>query len=270
MEHQRIAANCMLWREGLFYIPGGEAALKEGPMGLILADEMGLGKTLSVLAMVADAKIVLPEPQPTLVITKASGVDHWMNEIAKHLPIGTLTVTKYHGPKRFTKSLEVDLVLTSYHVLINSNELIKKKWRRVILDDAHLIRNEATLMSKKCMLLRTKYRYAVTGIPIQNSEYDLHPLLRFVGYEKSQNFRYVFIRREKSQLSYYDPPNVEFVEVPVELAVAERECYENATKFFKKVHRSTRGVFNLMVIMRLRQLCIHSGIVVRRTLCWGC
>lgn len=165
-------------------------------------------------------------------------------------------------PDRFDKPLDVDVVLTSYNVLVHSDKVIKKKWRRVFLDDAHLIRNESTQTSKVCGKLNAHFRYAVTGIPIQNSEFDLHPLLRFIGYQNGQSLRHAFIRREKEMFPYFDPVDVKFENVPVELSVAERRLYDGIKKYHKT--SNSTGAFSLKLILWLRQICIDAVIIVSR------
>lgn len=54
------------------------------------------------------------------------------------------------------------------------------KWERVILDEAHIIRNHNSKQSVACCKLKASARWALTGTPIQNKEADLYPLLKFL------------------------------------------------------------------------------------------
>jgi hypothetical protein len=58
---------------------------------------------------------------------------------------------------------------------------------RVILDEAHQIRNPKTRTHKACMLLRAERRWCLTGTPMQNSASDVGALLRFVGHDEAKN-----------------------------------------------------------------------------------
>ncbi|WAR53304.1 hypothetical protein PtB15_2B735 [Puccinia triticina] len=52
---------------------------------------------------------------------------------------------------------------------------------RIILDEAHVIKNRNAQKTKACFELRGTYKWCLTGTPIQNGVEDLFPLLRFIG-----------------------------------------------------------------------------------------
>lgn len=54
------------------------------------------------------------------------------------------------------------------------------KWERVVLDEAHVIRNHKTKQSEACSALKGIRKWALTGTPIQNKESDLYALLKFL------------------------------------------------------------------------------------------
>ena len=49
----------------------------------------------------------------------------------------------------------------------------------IILDEAHFVRNRSTNASKTVALVRSKYRWMLTGTPVINSLADIYGLLRF-------------------------------------------------------------------------------------------
>ncbi|KPV74347.1 uncharacterized protein RHOBADRAFT_54186 [Rhodotorula graminis WP1] len=52
---------------------------------------------------------------------------------------------------------------------------------RVILDEAHQIKNRTTKMQKACVALDTHFRWCLTGTPLQNEVMDLFSLFEFLG-----------------------------------------------------------------------------------------
>jgi DNA repair protein RAD5 len=61
--------------------------------------------------------------------------------------------------------------------------LIHCNWLRVILDEAHCIRNQRTLVSKVCCNLKTEHRWCVSGTIIQNSLDDVFGIMKFLQHE---------------------------------------------------------------------------------------
>jgi DNA repair protein RAD5 len=130
----------------------------------------------------------------TLVVCPLSLLHQWKNEAQERFRPNTLSVHVYYGEDRdagtglvsaaFGKS---DLVLTTYGVLsaeFDKNGLLTTTaWNRVILDEAHSIKNRATGYFKTCSALQATHRWCLTGTPIQNTLDDMFALLCFLRYE---------------------------------------------------------------------------------------
>lgn len=198
MPHQQHALAWMLWRE------------KEKPPGGLLADDMGLGKTLTMISLVVATKdesysdssdsdeqdeddrwySKKRQGRPkggTLVVCPASLLDQWQNEVTNRCRRGILTVEVHHGqrreavPKRLAKN---DMVITTYQLVASefkrNSALFRIRWKRIILDEAHIIRNHAGKISEAVCKLSARNRWALTGTPIHNKEQDLYALLKFI------------------------------------------------------------------------------------------
>ncbi|XP_050296168.1 transcription termination factor 2 [Anthonomus grandis grandis] len=194
MPHQRRALAWLMFRE------------KEKPSGGILADDMGLGKTLTMIALILKTLIIEREDKDSdyenrdefigkhtkfdggsLIVCPASLINQWGGEIEKMLKHGMLSYNLYHGAKRekYPKELaKYDVVITTYAIIKNENEkrgpAFRVKWRRIILDEAHQIRNHKSQTSEACCQLAGKSRWALTGTPLHNKELDMYALLKFL------------------------------------------------------------------------------------------
>ncbi|PWA89877.1 hypothetical protein CTI12_AA106850 [Artemisia annua] len=67
--------------------------------------------------------------------------------------------------------------------------LVKVRWFRVVLDEAHIIKNHRTKVSRACWGLKAKRRWCLSGTPIQNKIDDLYSYFRFLRYDPYDEIR---------------------------------------------------------------------------------
>ncbi|KAK1216281.1 hypothetical protein PQX77_021090 [Marasmius sp. AFHP31] len=68
--------------------------------------------------------------------------------------------------------------------------LFRVKWLRVVLDEAHAIKNRNTNAAIACFELESKYRWALTGTPMQNDVAELFSLLKFLHKRPFDDWEY--------------------------------------------------------------------------------
>ena len=164
--------------------------------GGILADEMGLGKTLSILALICSSldgfagpngQSEDARPSGTLIVCPKSTIAAWQYQISKHIFSSQIKSAVYHGSNRerlATRFQNYDIILTTYETLRSEWEtagpLFSGRWLRVVLDEAHHIRNRSSKTYKAALGAQARYRWCLTGTPIHNSLDDYGALLTFI------------------------------------------------------------------------------------------
>ncbi|PVH70650.1 hypothetical protein DL98DRAFT_358049, partial [Cadophora sp. DSE1049] len=145
-------------------------------IGGILADEMGLGKTLTTLAIIIRSSAAaasfaaarngplhfgVPKPSQSTVYSRATFV------IVPNSTNSDIVLSTYHTVA--TEAMDMDSPLKCI------------QWYRIVLDEAHTIRQMKTKLYQSVSKLSAQYRWCLTGTPIQNGLEDLAALVCFVG-----------------------------------------------------------------------------------------
>lgn len=137
--------------------------------GSILADDMGLGKTLQVIAVLLKFKDEqkINQEKKALVVVPTGLLTNWQNEINKFAP--TLGSYIYHGSSRELESFHEDILLTTYGLVrSDAEELAKRQWYVLVIDEAQNIKNEDTAQTKAVKSIQADIRIAMSGTPVEN------------------------------------------------------------------------------------------------------
>lgn len=283
--------------------------------GALLADDMGLGKTLQVITFLLNLKEKREAPSAddqvqltlfedplavqgkikALVIVPASLVYNWQREIARFAP--GLKVYIHGGIHRTKNRLPVDaadITITSYHTARHDIDWLEEIWFDcIVLDEAQYIKNPGTQLHETCMRLRSHFRLALTGTPVENSLKDLWSIMQFTdplvlgNWEK---FNRVFadpihsgtqperledlksilkpfiLRRTRGMVATELPEMIKQVQY-VEMTEHQKELYEKERssarneildKLMGAGNQNTTHVFN--ALLKLRQIANHPSL----------
>ncbi|KAJ8447715.1 LOW QUALITY PROTEIN: hypothetical protein Cgig2_031769 [Carnegiea gigantea] len=264
--------------------------LYENGINGILADEMGLGKTLQTISLLGYLHEFRGITGPHMVVAPKSTLGNWMNEIKRFCPV--LRAVKFLGnPEERSHIRENLLVAGKFDVCVTSFEMaIKEKatlrrfsWRYIIIDEAHRIKNENSLLSKTMRLYKTNYRLLITGTPLQNNLHELWSLLNFLLpeiFSSAETFdewfqisgdndqqevvqqlhkvlRPFLLRRLKSDVEKGLPPKKETI-LKVGMSQMQKQYYRALLqKDLEVVNAGGERKRLLNVAMQLRKCCNH-------------
>ena len=241
----------------------------KGPKGGFLCDEMGLGKTIQIISTILDN----PKPR-TLIVVPKTIVTQWSTEIAKFAP--GLSVLVYDGPERtrdIHAMMNADLVICPYSMLHNKTSLLQRiKWDRVVLDEAHEIRNRQTRTFKAAFKLETGIRWLVTGTPVFNSMEDFVSLCAFLGFSKNtvqamhKEIKDIYIMRRTKSDGLITLPYCHFENIELDMYEDERILYEGA---FVESQERIRDIMSTAISIESRNMHILECLLrVRQVMIW--
>jgi DNA repair protein RAD5 len=213
-----------------------------------------------------------------------------------------------------------NVIVTSYGVVLsefrrfttllqyphNYSGLFSIEFFRIILDEAHLIKNRRSKSARACYELKATHRWVLTGTPIVNRLEDLFSLVRFLKVEPWSNFSFwrtfitvpfeskdyiralnvvqtvlepLVLRRTKTMKTPEGealvplPPRTVTIE-EVELPEQEREIYDLIYHRAKRTFNDNVEAGTLLKsystifaqILRLRQTCCHPVLTRNKTI----
>ncbi|CAN7999134.1 unnamed protein product, partial [Ixodes hexagonus] len=334
MPHQRQALHWMLWRET--QEPRGGILADAMGLGKTLT-------VLSLIQQQLEGSGKKPPGGPTLVVCPVSLMHQWAGEAERHL-VPPWRVHVYHGKDRASHVDQIArhrLVVTSYetvssewargrkavsaHCVVASLQalaataegspkpgvgsqrpgvLFGVSWERIVLDEAHVVRNPRTQRAKAVRALNSRVRWVVTGTPVHNDLDDLRSLLKFLQCQPFDDDAFwsrwsrdhpgpdsmavvvkcLLLHRTKDQKGKDNKPLVPLPERKVELhrlklAGTEARLYEDIDRWSrltgpekyvdpvskKELYRNV-GSRRFVALIRLQQACSHPALLGTRVL----
>lgn len=215
---------------------------QESKGGGFLCDEMGLGKTIQML------KVIHIHGGNTLIIAPKSVVHQWETELER-TGIQNCKVTTYQKSEMYMGT----------------------KWHRVILDEAHEVRNKNTKTHKRIKCINADVHWLVTGTPVFNSMSDFASLCSFIGItqmdvqRESDSIRDTrVLRRTKADISEQQLPPCHIDTIDINMSEEEETIYSNVyTKNSMRAKTLTKqdSMLLLEMFLRLRQIMIWPDMV---------
>ena len=162
-------------------------SLYENGINGILADEMGLGKTLQTISFLGYLRFIRSVYGPHLIAVPKSTINNWAREFAQWIP--EINILVFQGAKEERQELvkdrlltqDFDVCITSYEMVLREKAHFKKfAWEYIIIDEAHRIKNEESMLSQIVRLFNSRNRLLITGTPLQNNLHELWALLNFL------------------------------------------------------------------------------------------
>ena len=239
--------------------------------GGLLCDEMGLGKTMEVLGVMKNS----PKKKTLLLCPKAV-ISQWVDAAGKS-GFNVMVIDGYDWSPHLRNPLAPYLYITNYEKIVGRPSLFKKLWDRIVLDEAHRVRNAKSEAYRAIAGMERKSLWAVTATPIVNDVKDMNNLFRLVGFKANRlncpNDRLVVIEEACLHRSM-ELMRETLKELPPG-AIITKEILDFATEDEGDFYRSVQGKIaerwkhiehdsaeGFSLLMKLRQLSLHPQVYI--------
>jgi superfamily II DNA or RNA helicase len=212
----------------------------------LLADDMGTGKT--VMTIVA-LRILMQKNaiKRALILCPPSILYEWRRHLELWAPeLLTCFVRGSTFERSYLWGAPAQVYVTTYDTLRNDVEKFLIRQGRgslfdlVVIDEAHHIKNPDTKRAKAIRKLSPRYRWALTGTPIQNKIEDIAALFQFIYPGLISSFDLHpdrikkkvdphFLRRRKQDVLKDLPPKIK-QDIWLEMDDEQREEYERVER----------------------------------------
>lgn len=261
---------------------------------VILADEMGLGKTIQTICFLYYLFKTHQLYGPFLCLVPLSTMTAWQREFQLWAPdlnvvtyIGDVQsremIRQYDWSFSSTKRMKFNAILTTYEILLKDKMFLGCiNWAALLVDEAHRLKNDDSLLYKALKEFSTNHRLLITGTPLQNSLKELWALLHFImpqkfttweefekvhgnamekGYAKlHKELEPYILRRVKKDVEKSLPAKVEQI-LRVEMTTIQKQYYKwILTKNFHALLKGRKGSTStfLNIVIELKKCCNHA------------
>uniref|UniRef100_A0A665WPN1 DNA helicase n=1 Tax=Echeneis naucrates TaxID=173247 RepID=A0A665WPN1_ECHNA len=248
---------------------------KSAGSGCILAHCMGLGKTLQVVTFLHT--LLLCEKlnfSTALVVCPLNTVLNWLNEFEKwqegmkddeSLEVTELATVKRPQERSYALQRWQEMggiMIIGYEMYRNltqgrniKSKKLKESFQKtlvdpgpdlVICDEGHILKNEASAVSKAMNNIRTRRRVVLTGTPLQNNLIEYHCMVNFIKENllgSVKEFRNRFINPiQNGQCADSTPHDVRIMKKRAHIlyemlaGCVQRKDYTALTKFLPPKH----------------------------------
>lgn len=239
----------------------------------ILGDEMGLGK--SIQAIVAMRLLFRAAKISTcLIICPKSVITDWHRKLEEWAPeLRVMKIQGLPGERKIHWQMPSHVYLVNYDTLRQDEDISKKDFDLVILDEIQKIKNPISGITKAVRKINHKFCWGLSGTPLENRLEELVSIFSYVKpgllkYSDIQNPERVkesikpyFLRRRKRDVLKNLPKKVQ-EEVWLELTPAQRKAYDKAEKegvyHLKEIGKTVTIQHIWALISRLKQICNYD------------
>lgn len=234
---------------------------------------------------------------PFLCVVPLSTMTAWQREFAIWAP--DMNIITYLGDVQsreiirqyewcFSKNnhLKFNAILTTYEIVLKDKAFLGCiSWAALLVDEAHRLKNDDSLLYKALYEFDTNHRLLITGTPLQNSLKELWALLHFImpakftnwedfevmhenaaekGYAKlHKQLEPYILRRVKKDVEKSLPAKVEQI-LRVEMTSIQKQYYKwILTKNFNALRKGSKGSSStfLNIVIELKKCCNHASLI---------
>jgi SNF2 family DNA or RNA helicase len=147
----------------------------------LLCDEVGLGKTIEA-GLVLKEYLLRQLVNRVLILTPPALVEQWREELAYKFLLDDFVTTsdsefRAHGPQAWATFPHMIASLATARRAEHRKEITQIVYDLVIVDEAHHLKNRASVSWKFINALQKKYILLLTATPVQNDLDELYNLI---------------------------------------------------------------------------------------------